>query len=676
MLTLPEKIIFSLAVISSLYAAMHISSRIIRTIARGKGNVDWGIARKRLGKVFVKIITFQPVFRFRFVPSFFHALVAWGFIYFLFVNLFDIMDGYLSGFRIPGLPGNIYRLGSDILSVLILGGMIALIIRRWLIKPDSLTTRKDILLNPEARKGIRRDSAVVGGFILVHVGSRFLGQSFQIARGFIDPWQPFASFISRGWGHLSPTVLEVYIHVFFWVALGSILAFIPYFLYSKHLHLFFAPINFLLKPERRSIGELDKIAFDDESNDQFGASHLEDLGWEQIMDAYACIMCFRCQEVCPAYNTGKTLSPAAMEINKRYYLNHEGTHFGEVDSDNKQPDTPLLTDFAIPTDAIWACTACGACVDICPVGNEPMRDILQIRRALVLTENNFPGQLQTAFRGMERTGNPWSISSSERLTWAEGLNVTTIKQNPKPDILWWVGCAPATDARAQKIARAFTCILQAAKVNYAVLGEQEQCTGDSARRAGNEYLFNELALANTELLNRVAPKRIVTTCPHCLHTIKNEYPAFGGNYAILHHTQFIEELLSTGLLKLNRSPDSIVVHQKITFHDPCYLGRQNNVLNEPRHILHRMSEQYVELPRHGKKSFCCGAGGAQMWKEEQHGVERVNANRFREVQRSGAKTLAVGCPFCMIMLTDAKNDAHDDMQVLDIAEIVESLLDK
>jgi Fe-S oxidoreductase len=294
-----------------------------------------------------------------------------------------------------------------------------------------------------------------------------------------------------------------------------------------------------------------------------------------------------------------------------------------------------------------------------------MRDILNIRRALVLMENDFPEQLQTAFRGMERTLNPWNISPTERLKWAEGLNVPTIEGNPEPEILWWVGCAPATDARAQKTARAFAEILNTAGVNFAVLGQMEQCTGDSARRAGNEFLFNEMASANVEMLNEVAPKRIVTTCPHCLHTLANEYPAFGGDYTVIHHTQLLNELISSGRLKLNHEDG-----YQIAFHDPCYLGRQNNILIDPRQVIERTHSNLIELTRSGKKSFCCGAGGAQMWKEEEEGIERVNANRFREAQNSGADTLAVGCPFCMIMLNDAKKDATSEMQVLDIVEIV------
>jgi Fe-S oxidoreductase len=704
MLTTPEKILFIIAALASLYAAFRVAQRILLVLRRGQGKPDLQLAQKRLLSTLLKTITFQPVFRFRFWPSLFHGFVAWGFIYYLLVNLFDTLAGYIQGFEIPGLLGDLYRLGADLLSVGVLLGMLALILRRFVLKSPALSAREDILLHPKARAGIWRDSAIVSGFILVHVGSRFLGESIQLAAEGRDSWQPFASAVAGLWGGWSQPALVVGEHVTYWLALGTILAFIPYFLYSKHIHLFFAPLNFLLKPERRSIGEMSRLNFEDESIEEFGALRLEDLGWEQLMDAYACIMCYRCQEVCPAYNTGKVLSPAALEINKRYFLNFEGAKIAKGET-----SAQTLLEFAIPSEAVWACTACGACVDICPVGNEPMRDILDIRRALVLMENEFPDQLQTAFRGMERKLNPWNVPPTERMKWAEGMEVPTIQKNPDPDVLWWVGCAPATDARAQKTARAFAKILNAAEVNYAVLGEMEQCTGDSARRAGNEFLFNEMATANVEMLNEVGaglvtapigadeapnrpPMRIVTTCPHCLHTLKNEYPAFGGNYEVVHHTQLINELVGAGKLKLNQqgivSANQGVAgsdHQKsatidpgssIAFHDPCYLGRHNNILDAPRQVLGQMPSRLVELPRSGKKSFCCGAGGAQMWKEEEHGTRRVNQERFAEAQASGAGVLAVGCPFCMIMLNDAGKDIGSEMQVLDVAEIVAAQLDE
>ena len=615
-----------------------------------------------------KVVTLTPVWRMRFWASLFHALVVWGFTFYLLVNLGDVLEGFIPDFQFlgAGILGGLYRFFADLLSVAALVGMAALILRRQVVKPEELATREATLLHPKARAGIRRDSLIVGMFILFHVGSRFLGASFKLAGlGGADPWQPFATGVAVLWQGFSPLTLRVLEHAGFWGALGSILIFMPYFLYSKHLHLFMAPLNFLIRPERSSPGQLDSLDFEDESIEQFGATRLEDLSVHQILDAYACIMCNRCQQVCPAYNTGKVLSPAALEINKRYFLNQEGARLAAGEESSQ-----TLLEFAIPAEAVWACTACGACTDICPVGNDPMRDILDIRRSLVLMENNFPGELQTAFRGMERTVNPWNVPPSERMKWAEGLPVPTIAENPGAELLWWVGCAAATDARAQKTAQALAKILNEAGVDFAVLGEQglgAVCRHDlaEARRAGNEYLFFELASANVELLNEINPRRILAACPHCLHTILNEYPAFGGHYEVIHHTQLINELLVAGRIQVARGE-----MDSLTFHDPCYLGRQNNILIEPRSILSQVGDTYHELPRSQAQSFCCGAGGAQMWKEEEEGQERVSTNRLQEAEGTGAKTLAVGCPFCMVMLTDAQKAADSQIEIQDVAEIV------
>ncbi|MDR3575278.1 MAG: heterodisulfide reductase-related iron-sulfur binding cluster [Anaerolineaceae bacterium] len=665
MLSSPEKIIFILAVMAVLYATWRSVDRLKRIIGRGSGQVDWKLAPKRLVDVVIKVLTMQPTFNTRIIVSIFHLLVVWGFSFYMLVNLGDVLQGFIPGFQFlgNGIVGDVYHFVTDVLTVAILVSIAAFLVRRFVMKSSALTTRQTTLLHPKARAGISRDSAIVGLFVLVHVGSRFLGESFALAQEGKDAWQPFASLVSTlwiGWGGL-----EIARHAAFWLALGTIMLFFLYFPYSKHIHLFFAPLNYLVKPPHRALSELSKIDFDDEKLEVFGANHLEELAWPQLMDAYACIMCYRCQEACPAYNTGKLLSPSALEINKRYYFNFDGNQFA-----NGEDSSMKLTDFAIPTEAIWACTTCGACINICPVNNEPMKDILDIRRSLVLMDNEFPAQLQPAFRGMERAANPWGVPPAERMKWAKDLNISTIEKNPEPDILWWVGCAPATDARAQKTARSFAKILKSANVNYAVLGQNEQCTGDSARRAGKEDLFFQLATANVEILNEVAPKRIVTTCPHCLHTLKNEYPAFGGNYEVIHHSQFIQELISAGKLELNPVEDK----KQIAYHDPCYLSRHNGIQAEPRSVLNSAACEITEMARSGAKTFCCGAGGAQVWKEEEHGTERIQINRIHEVEATGAEILAVGCPFCMTMMSDAAKDTHSEMKVLDIAEIVEERL--
>ena len=660
MLTTPERLLFFLLLVSTISLAIKGTYRIIRIISRGRGKPDWWMGIRRAWEAFRKSITFSPVFRARLGPSLLHALVGWAFIYYLLVNFGDVLEGFIPDYLFlgTGTVGNLYRLGVDVLSVAALVGMTGLLIRRFALKAPELTIRESTLLHPKAKSGIRRDSAIVGGFILVHVGSQFLGQSFAIEATGADPWQPFASAVSGLWSGLSETALIVGEHIWWWLAIGSILLFLPYFLYSKHIHLFFAPLNFVLHPERLSMGTLEALDFEDDSVEQFGVARLEDLSWKGLMDAYACIMCNRCQDACPAYETGKVLSPAALEINKRYFLNQEGSRIAAG-----EPSSQTMLEFAISAEAVWACTACGACVEVCPVGVEPMRDILEIRQNLILMENEFPEQLQTAYRGMERAANPWNIPSEERMKWAEGLDVPTIQQNPEPEILWWVGCAAATDPRAQETARAFAKVLNAADVNFAVLGTQEQCTGDAARRSGNEYLFNELASSNVETLNQVNVQRIVAACPHCLHTLKTEYPAFGGEYEVVHHTEYIQELITSGRLQSNGDERL----ENVTFHDPCYLGRQNGIVEAPRESLELVDIQLQEMPRSGSNSFCCGAGGAQFWEEEEPGKERVSADRIREAEATGADTLAVGCPFCMMMLSDA---SQNGMQVRDVAEIV------
>jgi Fe-S oxidoreductase len=664
MLTLIERIIFALATIVSLYLTYRGVMRIISHISSGQGKINWSLIPKRIRDLIVKTVFFQPVFRLRLIPSLLHGFIGWGFFTYLLINLSDLIYGY-TGFKIlynTGLFGDVYRLLADFMGLAIMVGMLLLAFRRYILKPSTLTTRDTTLLNPKARTGIWRDSAIVTATFFTHNFMRMLEESFHLARlGQTDSWQPIISAVSGLWSGWDANVVITGEHIAWWISLGVVVAFLPYFTYSKHIHLFIAPLNFGLKPERKSIGQLSYINLDDQSVEQFGAAKMKDLGWEQIMDSYACIQCFRCQEVCPAYNTGKILSPAALEINKRYHLNYFGA-----------TDVPMLD--LIPAEAVWACTSCGACVDICPVGNEPMRDILDIRRNLSMMESNFPKQLENALKGMERNANPWNVSQADRMKWAEGLNIPTIEQNAEPEIIWWVGCAPATDARAQKTARAFAKILNAAGVNYAVLGKNEACNGDSARRAGREDIFFGLASQNVEILNEIAPKRIVTTCPHCLHTIKNEYPAFGGNYTVIHHTQLISELVGAGKISMNIEGDNM----KVTFHDPCYLGRHNKIFDAPRDDLKSAGMEVIEMPRNSAKSFCCGAGGAQMWKEEENGTMRVNTARFAEAKTTllnagpsaGANTVAVGCPFCLSMLTDASKADGGDIQVKDVAEIV------
>jgi len=332
-------------------------------------------------------------------------------------------------------------------------------------------------------------------------------------------------------------------------------------------------------------------------------------------------------------------------------------------------------DYAISESAVWACTTCGACVEVCPVGNEPMFDILNVRQNQVLMESSFPQELKAAFNGMERMGNPWGMTE-DRMDWARPLDfaVPTVEENPDYEVLFWVGCAGAFDPNAQEVARATATVLHSAGVSFAVLGNDETCTGDSAKRAGNDYLYFELALGNIETLNSVGAdkKRIVANCPHCFHTLATEYPDLGGDFRVMHHTQMIAELIGKGRLTLKNGN----MLEQVTYHDPCYLGRHNGEYEAPRDALAKAGMTLLEMDRSGSNSFCCGAGGAQMWKEEEPGKQAVSVNRFDEARDTGAQTLATGCPFCARMLVDANTEAGDVMAVKDVAQILVEAIER
>lgn len=669
MLSVPEKILFVLAVAATAYFGGMAFYRVYRAVRRGKPENRFDNLPARIGRGLWLTLTMQTVFKKRPLVSLLHAFVFYGFVYYLLLNVLDVVEG-LFPVVLRGGFWNGVNLTGDVLTALILLGIIGLWIRRNTAPGRrTFSWREKTPIHEKAPGGIRRDSLIVSAFITFHVGSRLLHKSAQAAEEGPDPFQPVASAVGNLLGYLDGREIVFLEHFFWWGALGSIMLFVPYFARSKHIHLFLAPINIALKKEKP--GALLPIAKDFEElekMEKFGVTKLEDFTWPRLLDAYSCIQCNRCQDVCPAYATGKALSPAAILISERYELNQILPAFAA----GGESPRPLL-DFATNEESVWACTTCNACVEVCPVGNEQMLHIIDIRRERVMMQGEFPAQLGQAFRGMERNGNPWNIGQDKRMAWAEGLpfEVRTVSQNPDADVLYWVGCAPSYDPRAQKTARAFAEILHESGVNWAVLGKQEKCTGDAARRAGNEFLFMQLATENVETLNAVMeakPKTIVTTCPHCFHTIANEYKDFGGHYTVKHHSEYIAELIDAKRLQpLPMDGDS-----SVTYHDPCYLGRHNGVFDEPREVLKDVGLTLSEPPRHGKNSFCCGAGGAQFWKEEEPGAERVSTNRYRELKATGASTIAVGCPFCMQMMNveTAQEPEGQAPQVLDISELV------
>ena len=671
MLPLPHRIAFLLFAAITLAFGAHAFLRLYRRVRRGRPDTDSRLDHlpQRIVYALLTTLTQSRTFRKRPWVSFFHSFIFYGFTFYLLVNLLDAIDGF---HELPltrlGLFGNLYTLAADILSLLVLVGVIALVIRRFLLPARRDFTFNDrTLLHPALkRRAVTLDSVIVSTFILFHVGSRAIGAGAKLAIEGPDRYAPFAAALGHLFTHQNALPWRLF---GYWGALGSVLAFLAYFPRSKHIHIFLAPAKYLVKRPVPS-GVLPAVDLNLETETPaLGAKKLEDLAWPRLLDAYACIQCNRCQDVCPATATGKSLSPSALEINKRMELNALSKDLPAFESGSPSPN-PLLA-FALSPEAAWACTTCGACIDVCPVGDEPMLDIVDIRRQQVMIEGEFPPQLQTAFRGMERAQNPWGINHDKRLDWAAGLNVKTTDQNPTPDVLFWVGCAASYDPQSQKTARAFVQLLDHANVDFAVLGKRECCTGDTARRAGNEYLYRQLADTNVATLNEVRPKLIVATCPHCMNTVGKEYKQLGGDYKVIHHTEYLEQLVAEGKLQADLALTTIA------YHDPCYLGRHNGVYDAPRNLLNIISSTVVELPRNRENSFCCGAGGAQFWKEEEEGNERISDNRFREAQQTltaantnADKVLAVGCPFCKSMLESTPTKGDSPIAIRDIAELL------
>lgn len=663
MLILPEKIIFIIFVIISFYLAYKSFKRMFQIINRGTNPISWKDTLKNFPEGIKVFLSQKTLFTTRPIIGFIHSLVAWGFTIYILVNIFDVIAGFIPEFEFfpNSVIGFAYRLFVDVFSVIVLIGVLYFLIRRFVFNEQKLVINEPVYLSESAKKGIRKDSFIVGIFIILHVSGRFIGASFLIAQNKPDSAQPFATLLSSLWLNFSSSQLYFGEHISWWIALGLILAFIPYFPLSKHAHLFMGPINFMISDDRPNKGAIKTINFEDESIEQYGVANMEHFSQKSIFDSYACIMCNRCQDNCPAYHTGKELSPAALEINKRYYLNENGNSF------IKGSDVPLkgllLTD-----NALWSCTSCNFCVIVCPVGNAPMNDILEIRQDRVLMQSDFPNELTSTFKNLETNNNPWAFNQQDRAKWAEGLNIKTLAEDSEGEILFWVGCSGSYDARYQKVSQAFSKIMQKANVNFRILGTEEKCNGDTARRLGNEYLAQNLMQENIATLNNYNIKSIVTACPHCFNSLKNEYPKLGGKYEVLHHTEFIDNLIKSNKISLNNG----IKVEKLTYHDSCYLGRYNSIYEQPRNVLSSIENIEITEPNRNKEQgFCCGAGGGRMFLEETAGT-RINEERTNELIETGANTIASACPFCMTMLNDGlkAKEKNEEIEVKDIAEII------
>ncbi|HEY0840922.1 MAG TPA: (Fe-S)-binding protein, partial [Vulgatibacter sp.] len=542
--------------------------------------------------------------------------------------------------------------------IVALGAVVGCIYFAWLrksVKPDRMTA------------SIK--AYVILGFIAGLMITEFLFGASHILEqqaGF-PPFEPVTSVVAM---ILSPLPLGA-VHVIgafgFWTHLIIVLTFLNLLPVGKHFHVITGLPNVFFQ----RLHAQGKLPTPDLEKEEFGANKITDLHWKNISDLYSCTECGRCQTHCPTYITGKPLTHKGVNQDLKAWLWAHESEVGEGrEAQGNAVELPSIVPNILSADTVWACTTCGWCETACPVFIENIPRIVEMRRHEVLVKSEFPPEATRVFKNMETQSNPWGIGATERADWAEGLNVPTVDDNPEFEYLWFVGCAGSFDDRQKKVTQALAKVLNAAGVNYAILGKKEGCNGDSARRMGNEYLFQMLAEQNIETFKEHNVKKVFSGCPHCFNVIKNEYPQLGGDYEVMHHSQLIEQLLQDERIKPTESFDQLV-----TYHDSCYLGRHNDEYKAPRKSLASVPGlKVVEMERSGRQGFCCGAGGGRMWMEEHIGT-RINQNRAAEAVGTGAKVIAANCPFCITMLKDGVNEiGHEEVEVKDIAEIVAASL--
>lgn len=590
-----------------------------------------------------------------------HFMIFWGFII-ISVGTLEIFVGGLffpeTGFKLlPGVWHDYYELVLDITQALVIVAL-----------GMGITNR---LTFGRRREVNGPDAAVVLGLIFGLVMTAFLYTGARLALGEAPAdFLPVSSLFAGLFTQMTAGGQVFWREFFWWFHVLILLGFLNYLPYSKHSHVFTAALNvFFQNLEPR--GALAKIDFENipDDMDHFGAGKIEDFSWKDLMDSYTCTECGRCTDNCPAWNTEKVLSPRDVVVKLRHYLSSEGKQMADGEIAAGEGAELASTEWVTPEE-IWACTTCNACVEQCPLFIDQMGKIVEMRRYLTL-EGKLTGTATRTLQKLQTHGNPWGFDGSERAAWLSGMDGVRILgkdlESAEPvDVVYWMGCFGAYDPRGQQVSKAVVELLVKAGVDFAVMGPSETCSGDPARRLGEEALYQELASQNVETMNDLGVKKILTNCPHCFNTIKNEYPQFGGEYEVVHHTDFLVELVKQGKLTPGGGAG-----EKVTYHDSCYIGRYNNIYDSPREILKSISGiDLVEMKRSGRNSFCCGAGGGKIWMEEE--APRVNWNRFEEAEQLKPDTLATACYFCNTMFEDAAKfkGKSEDIQVKDVAEIL------
>lgn len=647
-----ENLVFILIFILSISFFAKNIRRIIGLLKLGKSDVKFDKVSERLKSVLVYVLFQKKLFREK-SAGLIHSLIFWGFILFSFSVAEAIIQGFYSNFSFEStfVFYSLITLTQDLFGFLVIASVLWALVRRHIL------TIKRLQVDKEANK----DATLILVMILLVVLSMFGQNIFHLLKNnsvlSLYELRPVTKHLTRYFSFISVESSAVLFKVFWWFHILLVLAFLNYLPYSKHFHIISSIPNVYFGKISGQKNIINKLNLEDESIEIYGAKDITELKWKDLLDGFACTQCGRCTDACPAAAAGKILSPKKIivDIRKRAQEYSLG--------DNKS----LIHNF-ISDEELWQCTTCMACVEECPVLIEHLEKIVDLRRYLVLNETKYPSSLNSVFTNLETNGNLWAFNNNDRGKWADGLSIKTMAEDSNCDLLFWVGCAGSFDARNIKVSVSFAKIMQKAGIEFRILGSEEKCNGDTARRLGNEYLAQLLMSENSEILKKYGIKKIVTACPHCYNSLKNEYKQFGGNFEVIHHSELIAQLIKEKRIELKNNESE----KFTTYHDSCYLGRYNGIYEEPREIINSIPNmRFLELDRIESKGFCCGAGGGQMFIDDNN-EERINLNRTKEIIEKKVDQVCTACPFCMTMLSDGLKhyQANEKIQVLDISEIV------